>query len=295
MKNNSLFSFENVKLYFKHELLIELAAAAMMALGIRVFAAPNMIVSGGVSGISSVLFVLFGLPIGVTSFLINVPLLLLGWRKLGQRFIIRTLRMVALTSLTTDMIFARIPSYYGEKLLVSLFAGLFLGIGLGLVLMRGDSTGGTDIIVKLIQKKYPHFSLGNLVMVTDALVVSMAALAYQNIDTILYGAIMIYVSGVVIDRMIAGSDMRKLVLIVTSKQEQVTQTILTDLDRGVTVLHGEGGYTKNNVAVLLCVVENRQVFKLKQLVYNVDERAFIIIANAVETFGKGFKRLSSEI
>ncbi|MBP1578241.1 MAG: YitT family protein, partial [Oscillospiraceae bacterium] len=145
MQNNSLFSFENVKFYLKHEFLIELTAAAMMALGIRVFAAPNMIVSGGVSGISSVLFVLFGLPIGVTSFLINLPLLLLGWRKLGHRFIIRTLRMVALTSLAIDIIFARIPPYYGEKLLVSLFAGLFLGIGLGLVLMRGDSTGGTDI------------------------------------------------------------------------------------------------------------------------------------------------------
>lgn len=292
--SNRLFSLENVKCYLKNELLTELCAAATMALGIQVFAAPNMIVSGGVSGISSVLFILFGLPIGVTSFMINVPLLVIGWQKLGHRFIMRTLRMVALLSLMTDMVFAKMPPYHGEKLLVSLFAGLFLGIGLGLVLMRGDSTGGTDIIVKLIQKKYPHFSLGNLVIVTDALVVSMAALVYNSIDTILYGAIMIYVSGVVIDRMIAGSDIRKLVLIVTSRQQEVTQAILNELDRGVTVLHGEGGYTGNSVSVLLCVAENRQVFKLRQLVHGIDERAFVIIANAVETFGKGFKRLSSE-
>lgn len=292
--NNRLLSFESVKYYFKHELFKEICAVSMMALGIRVFAAPNMIVSGGVSGISSVLFILFGIPIGISGFLMNVPLLIIGWQKLGHRFIIRTLRIVALSSVVTDAVFANIPPYYGEKLLVSLFAGLFLGIGLGIVLRKGDSTGGTDIIVKLLQKRYPHFSLGNLVMAIDVVIVSTAALVYNDIDTILYGAIMIYVSGVVIDRMIAGSDIRKMVLIVTGRQEQVTQTILTDLDRGVTVLHGEGGYTKNSVSVLLCVVENRQVFKLRQLVYNVDERAFVIIANAVETFGKGFKRLSSE-
>lgn len=290
--SNRLFSFESIKDYFKYEFLKEVCAVSMMALGIRVFAAPNMIVSGGVSGISSVLFILFGFPIGVTSFLINVPLLVIGWQKLGHRFILRTLRIVALLSLATDTVFANMPPYYGEKLLVSLFAGLFLGIGLGIVLRKGDSTGGTDIIVKLLQKRFPHFSLGNLVMVIDAVIVSSAALVYNNIDTILYGAIMIYVSGVVIDRMISGSDIRKMVLIVTSRQEQVTQSILTDLDRGVTVLHGEGGYTKNSIAVLLCVVENRQVFKLRQLVYDIDEKAFVIIANAVETFGKGFKHLS---
>lgn len=291
--NNKLFSFNSIIEYLKREFLVEVAAVSMMALGIRVFSAPNMIVSGGVSGISSVLFILFGFPIGITSFLINVPLLIIGWHKLGHRFIMRTLRIVALLSLATDTVFANIPPYYGEKLLVSLFAGLFLGIGLGIVLRKGDSTGGTDIIVKLLQKKFPHFSLGNLVMVIDAAVVSTAALVYNNIDTILYGAIMIYVSGVVIDRMIAGSDIRKMVLIVTNKQQEITELILTDLYRGVTVLHGEGGYTRNSIAVLLCVVENRQVFKLRQLVYGIDEKAFVIIANAVETFGKGFKRLSS--
>lgn len=292
MQNKSLMIWNKTKDYIRHDFVIEVVAACMMALGIRVFAAPNLIVSGGVSGISSVLYVLFDLPIGVTSFLINLPLLFLGWKKLGHRFILRTLRIVALMSVVTDGIFAKMQPYYGEKLLVSLFAGLFLGIGLGIVLMRGDSTGGTDIIVKLIQKKYPHLSLGNIVMVTDAAVVAAAAAAYKNVDTILYGAIMIYVSSVVIDRIIAGSDLRKMALIVTKNCDEVTQTLLSDLDRGVTVLHGNGGYTKSPVAVLLCVVENRQIFKLKQLVYKVDDKAFIIIANAVETLGKGFKKLS---
>lgn len=292
MQNKSLMIWNKIKDYIKHDFVIEVVAACMMALGIRVFAAPNLIVSGGVSGISSVLYVLFDLPIGVTSFLINLPLLFLGWKKLGHRFILRTLRIVALMSAVTDGIFAKMQPYYGEKLLVSLFAGLFLGIGLGIVLMRGDSTGGTDIIVKLIQKKYPHLSLGNIVMLTDAAVVAAAAAAYKNVDTILYGAIMIYVSSVVIDRIIAGSDLRKMALIVTKNCDEVTQTLLSDLDRGVTVLQASGGYTKSPVAVLLCVVENRQIFKLKQLVYKVDDKAFIIIANAVETLGKGFKKLS---
>lgn len=277
--------------YFKSEFLTELSAALMVALGIKVFSAPNLIVGGGVSGIASVLYVLFGLPIGAVSLALNLPLLFIGWRELGNRFTFRTLRVVAIISVVTDIILKDISAYSGEKLLAAIFAGVFLGAGLGIILYRGDSTGGTDIIVKLIQRRYRHISLGSIVMLTDAVVVAAAAWAYKNIDTVLYGSIMIFVSSAVIDKIILGAQVRKLSLIITAKGEEVTNKLLSQLNRGVTVINGKGGYTKADVSLLICAASASQTIKLKQIVYAVDNSAFIIIANAAETLGKGFKRI----
>lgn len=277
--------------YFKSEFLTELSAALMVALGIKVFSAPNLIVGGGVSGIASVLYVLFGLPIGAVSLALNLPLLFIAWRELGNRFTFRTLRVVAIISVVTDIVLKDIPAYSGEKLIAAIFAGVFLGAGLGIILYRGDSTGGTDIIVKLIQRRYRHISLGSIVMITDAAVVAAAAWAYKNIDTILYGSIMIFVSSAVIDKIILGAQVRKLSLIITAKGEEVTNKLLSQLNRGVTVINGKGGYTKADVSLLICAASASQTIKLKQIVYAVDNSAFIIIANAAETLGKGFKRI----
>ena len=228
-----------IRQYFKTEFLTELSAALMVALGIKVFSAPNLIVGGGVSGIASVLYVLFGLPIGAVSLALNLPLLFIGWRKLGNRFTFRTLRVVAVISLVTDIALADVPAYLGEKLTAAIFAGIFLGIGLGIILNRGDSTGGTDILVKLIQLKFRHVTLGSIVMLTDVVVVAAAALAYKSIDTVLYGSIMIIVSSAVIDKIILGAQSKKLSLIVTSKGEEVTKQLLSQLNRGVTVINAE--------------------------------------------------------
>ena len=289
MKNTSLMKM-TVE-YFKKDFLTELFATIIIAVGIKVFAAPNLIVSGGVAGIASVLYVVFGMPIGVVSLAINIPLLLMGWKTLGTTFTIRTLRIVALVSLSTDVIVRDIPAYGGEKLACALFAGALVGAGLGIVLLRGHSTGGTDILVKMIQRKYPHVTLGNITLLIDATVVAAAALAYKNADTIVYGVAMIFISSTVIDKIILGAQSRKLSIIVTSKGEEVTQELLVKLDRGVTGINAYGGYTKSDVKVLLCVVENRQIVKLKQLVYGVDRKAFIIIATAAETLGNRFKSI----
>jgi len=280
-----------IRQYFKTEFLTELSAALMVALGIKVFSAPNLIVGGGVSGIASVLYVLFGLPIGAVSLALNLPLLFIGWRELGNRFTFRTLRVVAVISVATDVVLKDIPAYSGEKLIAAIFAGVFLGAGLGIILYRGDSTGGTDIIVKLIQRRYRHISLVSIVMLTDAAVVAAAAWAYKSIDTVLYGSIMIFVSSAVIDKIILGAQIRKLSLIITSKGEEVTKQLLSKLNRGVTVINGKGGYTKAEVSVLICAASASQTVKLKQIVYAVDSSAFIIIANAAETLGKGFKKI----
>lgn len=282
-----------IRQYFKTEFLTELFAALMVALGIKVFSAPNLIVGGGVSGIASVLYVLFGLPIGTVSLALNIPLLFIGWRALGNRFTLRTLRIVAIISLVTDSVFVNIPSYNGDKLIAAIFAGILIGAGLGIILYRGDSTGGTDIAVKLIQRTLPHISLGNIVMITDGIVVVAAALAYKSIDTVIYGCIMIFVSSSVIDKIILGAQVRKLSLIITSKGNEVTKQILSKLNRGVTVINGKGGYTDNCVSILICVASNSQTVKLKQIVYETDSDSFLIITNASETLGKGFGSITN--
>lgn len=277
--------------YLKTEFLTETAAAALLALGICVFSAPNRIVGGGLSGIASVLYILFGLPIGTLSLAMNVPLLLLGWRKLGHRFILRTLRITVIVSVMMDAMTVLVPPYTGEPLLAAVFGGVFSGAGLGLILMNGDSTGGTDIIVMLIKKNRPHLSFGFIVLVTDCAVVLMAAIAYRSMDTILYGTVMIYASTVVIDRIIEGADARKLVLIITREEKTVTGALLIGLERGVTVLDALGGFSREPISVLLCVVDKRQIFKLKTIVRQKDSSAFVVITHATETLGTGFKRL----
>ena len=261
----------------------------MMALGVQVFTAPNFIVGGGLSGIASVLFNVFGWPIGVVTFSLNLPLLLIGWRRLGRRFLVSTLRMVAYLSLMTDGVFARIPPYRGEPLLAALFGGVLVGAGLGLILMRGSSTGGTDIIVKLIQMRKPYLSLGRIVLATDLAVVLLAAVVYRNIETILYGAVMIYASTEMIDGLIDRADARKLAIIVTGRGNETARTLMGELRRGVTVLPATGAYTGEARSVLLCVVEIRQLFELKRLVGRIDPAAFVVVANAAETLGAGFK------
>ncbi len=277
--------------YLKTEFLTETAAAALLALGICVFSAPNRIVGGGLSGIASVFYILFGLPIGTLSLAMNIPLLLLGWRKLGHRFIWRTLRITVIVSVLMDTMTALVPPYTGEPLLAAVFGGVFSGAGLGLILMNGDSTGGTDIIVMLIKKNRPHLSFGFIVLVTDCAVVLMAAVAYRSMDTILYGTVMIYASTVVIDRIIEGADARKLVLIITREEKAVTESLLTGLERGVTVLNALGGFSREPISVLLCVVDKRQIFKLKTIVRKNDSSAFVVITHAAETLGTGFKQL----
>ena len=280
-----------VRHYFKTEFLTEIAAAALMALGICVFSAPNRIVGGGVSGIASVLFILFGMPIGTSTLIMNIPLLIIGWKGLGQRFIIRTLRITVIVSVVMDTVTFLLPAYEGEQLLATVFGGIFSGAGLGIILMHGDSTGGTDIIVMLIKKYRPYLSLGYIVLLTDCAVVLLAAIAYRSIDTILYGTVMIYTATVVIDRIVVGADARELVLVITRNRSEVTNALLNGLERGVTVLDAQGGYSGRPISLLICVVERRQLFVLKKLVNQHDRSAFVVIARATETLGTGFKHI----
>lgn len=283
-----------VKVYFKEEFLRELLAVLLYAVGIEIFIAPNQIVTGGVTGVALILNFLFGLPIGTLTLAMNLPLLAIGWKKLGRSFLLRTLRTVALIWVAVDFLMPLFPKYYGEKMLAAVFGGVLLGISLAMVLTSGGSTGGTDIVVKLLLLKSPHISLGNMVMLTDIVVVVAGAIVYRDIETILYGIVLIYVSGEVIDRMVKGSDARWMVLAMSAMGKEISREVGQEIGRGTTLIEAQGGYSGQKLPLMLCIVDAREMFALKKLIKRIDPKAFVIVSQAAEILGEGFKELGNE-
>ena len=270
--------------------LLILAGSVLYALSVRVFTAPNDIAPGGLTGIATMLNSLFSLPIGIMVIVMNIPLFIWGTVEIGTRFLIKTSVATIVSSVLID-IFELIPySYTGEKILAALFGGVLSGAGLSLIFYRGGSTGGTDIIGKCIHKRLPHISMGSIILVSDIVVIVMAAIVYHSIESALYAVIAIFVSTKVIDNFVYGfsRDNGKLMIIVTSMPEEISQVILERSQRGVTIVNGEGAYSHQKRGVLLCAARPSEVFKIKSLITAVDTHAFVIITTATTISGEGF-------
>lgn len=263
--------------------------AAVYALSVDFFTAPNNIAPGGVTGIATLLNYLFEMPIGVTTLVLNIPLLIWGAVENGARFIVRTAIATALSSILID-VFALIPfQYTGEMILAAIFGGLIGGFGLGLIFLRGGTTGGTDIIGRNLHKHIPYLSVGTIILISDVVVIAASAIVYANIESALYAVIAIFTSTKLIDAVVFGfsRDNGKLLIIITAKQEEVS-TILLDADRGVTLLPAKGGYTDEPKGVILCATHSREVYRIKNLITDADPDAFIITSTATAISGQGF-------
>ncbi len=280
--------------FLAKEIGLDFLASVLIAVSIKSFQAPNQIIGGGVAGIATLVNFLTGLPIGTVSFLINVPLLLVGYRKIGRRFILSTLRVLVILAVTMDYLLAWIPAYHGNLLLAALFGGAFAGFGYGLVLMRGSSTGGVDIIVRMIQRQRPHLSFGNVILMLDLVIVSAAVFVYRNVEVVLYAVVLIFVSTQVIDRIISGADLRKLVLVISKDCPQIAKRVISEISRGATLLRAEGAYSGADTRMMVCVVETQELFRLKCAVRSIDPSAFVIVAEAAEILGQGFKPIDHE-
>ena len=268
----------------------DILGGSSIAIGVMAFSAPNQIAPGGANGVATLINYLFGLPIGTVSFFINLPLLIMAYKALGRRFTLRTLRAVAISTIMMDLVWRYlIPPYQGDQLLAALFAGAFSGIGSGLVFMRGSTTGGSDIVTKLILKKYPYISTGAIAMTVNGAVIIAAALVYGKIESALYGLIMTFASGRVIDAIIYGSNTGKYAMIVTHHPDEISRRIIKELHRGVTILDAKGAYNGQPTNVLMYVVRKQQFFQLKHLIHTVDPQAFVIITEANEILGRGFQ------
>lgn len=274
-----------------YDIAATVVGTIVLALGVHIFTAPNNIAPGGVSGLSTMLLHLTGIPIGIGSFLINIPLFFLSWFTIGKKYTVKSLFSVILFSLTIDVFLKNVPVYSGDSMLASIFGGAIMGTGQAIVFLRDASTGGTDILGKFMQKRHPHLSMGKFLLIIDGMVVLLSMIVFDSIEASLYAIVAIFVSTKIIDVIIYGTDTGKLAYIVSSKTELIAQKIIADLDRSATFLKGHGAFTGEDTNVLICAIRTNEFFTLKRYVREIDDNAFMIVTDATEVFGEGFKNI----
>ena len=262
--------------------------AVIYALAFDWFVAPNQIAMGGVTGLAQVVNALAPvLPVGVMTIVINVPLFLAGWRLLGGHLLVSSLFATAVSSLAIDAIAAVHTFAPMEPLLAALYGGAVMGAGLGLVFSQGATTGGTDIIGKLMKRRFSWLPTGKLVMIPDMAVVVLAAAVFGTVDAALYGLIQMYLLGRVMDTVLYGWDISRVAYIITDRWEEVSRRLL-EMERGVTVLRGQGAYTGAEKRVLLVAFRQQEIVPIKRMLRQIDPRAFFIVCDAHEILGEGF-------
>lgn len=268
-----------MKSYLHHltDLLADIIASFILGIGIYCFMEEADIAPGGISGICIMLKYLFNLPVGIMNLSLNIPLLILAWRYIGHGFTKRTFVTLLIDSIVLDYIVTPfLPQYTGDRMLSSIFGGLFAGVGIGIILQRGSSTAGTDIISYLLEKKFPHFSIGNLLMMIDCAILIISIGVFGDIEAGLFGAIALFFQTRVIDGIIYGMNSNKMIIILSSKSEAIAHRISYDLHREITYLSDKDRAR----AVLLCVIRAREFYKLKRMIYAEDAEALVIVQEA---------------
>ena len=268
---------------------------AIMALGSVIFAlafdaffSASQVAMGGITGLAQVINVLLpGLSVGLLAFLLNVPLFLAGWKFIGFHLLASSLFSMAVSSAAIDAIAAAYTFPAMDPMLAAICGGAVMGLGLGMVFSQGATTGGTDIVARLMKLKFPWLPMGKLVQVPDGVVLTLAAVAFGRIETALYGAVAIFVSAKVMDTVLYGLDTSKVAYII-SDQWKETAKVLLAMDRGVTILRGEGAWTGDDKQVLMVAFKQKEIVQIKQVVHETDPRAFMIVCDAHDVLGEGF-------
>ncbi|MGM0508907.1 MAG: YitT family protein [Fusobacteriota bacterium] len=266
----------------------------ILALGLVLFLIPGKIAAGGVSGLATVVYNVWGFPPGIFMFLCNIPLFIIGFKIFGKSYGFKTFYGSLMVSVYT-VFFSRTIGLEGvtnNTLLAALYGGIFAGIGVGVLMKLGGSTGGTDIIAQIIHK-YLKIQIGYAMITVDSFVLGTAAFVF-GFEPALYAVISLYASGRVINLIFNGMDYSRVAYIITDKHEEVKQLILEELQHGGTVIPSKGLYTNDDKNIIMTVVRNRSIFRLKDRIENIDENAFMIITEAHEVLGEGFKPLVKE-
>lgn len=269
--------------------LFYVMGSVLYALSVNIFTAPNQIAPGGVTGVATLLNFLWGTPIGTMILLVNLPLLIAAWFRLGKAFTVRTLIVTVLSSVVIDATAPFLPVFRGDKMLIALFGGVLAGAGLGLIYMRGATTGGTEVVARLLERKFRHIPIGRLILLVDALVVAASALVYRNVETALYAMVLIFVSTSLMDALVYGGDKGKMLLVMSKREREIADAVLERMERGVTMLNATGAYTGGDRRVLLCAVRRSEMYELRSLVTDIDPGAFMIVVSTDEVLGEGFK------
>lgn len=281
------------------ELLLDLGAdvlgSVLMGIGIYSFAEQADIAPGGLSGIAILFKYLWDLPVGVMILIMNIPLLLIAWKYLGKRFAIRTLRTVVLSSVILDVVVTPLAFVYaGDRLLSAIASGVCLGAGLGVIFARGSTTGGTDIISCLVERKNPHLQVGGILTAVDILIIALSIAVFGNLESGLYGIVALYAQGRVMDAILYGRKRGRSVMIFSEKREEIARRIMREMDRGATFLQSRGAYSGARSEVLLCAVGQREYAKLRRIVRECDPEAFFVVLETKNVYGEGFQPINEE-
>ena len=281
------------------ELLLDLGAdvlgSVLMGIGIYSFAEQADIAPGGLSGIAILFKYLWDLPVGVMILIMNIPLLLIAWKYLGKRFAIRTLRTVVLSSVILDVVVTPLAFVYaGDRLLSAIASGVCLGAGLGVIFARGSTTGGTDIISCLVERKNPHLQVGGILTAVDILIIALSIAVFGNLESGLYGIVALYAQGRVMDAILYGRKRGRSVMIFSEKREEIARRIMREMDRGATFLQSRGAYSGARSEVLLCAVGQREYAKLRRIVRECDPEAFFVVLETKNVYGEGFQPIIEE-
>lgn len=276
------------------DLIKTFLGCAIFGLGFDLFLLPNDLNAGGISGLAMVLVHLSNIgTIGTVTAFLNLPLFVLAGVKIGKKFFIASLLGMLLSSVAIDL-FAWIPSPSNEPLIGALYGGVICGLGLGMVFSAGASTGGSDIIVRLLKQRWQNVPIGIITTFFDLVVAALTGLVFQDSERALYSGVAIFVAGRVIDAVVYSFDYSRVALIVSKKYEQIADGIAHQLDKGVTFLNGQGYYSRMDTKVVLTAIKRQQLAELKALVVSIDPDAFIIVQEAHQVLGDGFSRYTKD-
>lgn len=271
------------------DLVADVVGNMLIAIGVYNFAANSGFPVAGISGIALIFYHLFGLPIGVMTVVLNIPIVLLCYKLLGKEFLLKSLKTMIIAWPLMDIVAPMLPVYSGERMLSAICVGVFSGLGYAMIYLRNSSTGGADFIIMSIRAIKPHLSIGKIAFATDVVIVGLGGYLFGDTDSVIYGMILTYILSTVVDKVMYGIDAGKMALVVTDHSKEVAEKVDEMTERGCTFLRGVGSYSGEEKMVVMCACSNKEMHKVHKAVKEVDNRAFVITMESNEVRGEGFK------
>ena len=274
------------------EILIEcietIIGTAIMAIGISLFLLPNQLSSGGFSGIATITYYLLNISVGTMVLVLNIPLFIIAFFKIGKSFFFKSLLGTISLSVFIDF-FEKFKPLTQDRFLACIYGGIIIGLGTAIVLRSRSSSGGTDLISNIIREYNHKIRMGTVIVIIDTIIIALNIIFFKELEIGLYSAIAIYLDGKMIDIIFEGIYFTKLLFIISDKNEQIAKTIGKEIKKGSTGLYGKGMYSNEDKLILVCAAPRNDISKIKELARNIDPHCFIILSNAREVFGEGFK------
>ncbi|MGN1418061.1 MAG: YitT family protein [Acutalibacteraceae bacterium] len=273
-----------------YDWLMIAAGAVLYSISVNMFCVPNGFVQGGLTGVSIMLASLFPIiPVGAAMFVMNIPLFIAGYFKIGKGFILKTTAATFVFTFAIDVGERIIPPYVGDGMLACLFCGVFSGLGIALVMLAGATTGGTEIVAMLVRQKFSSVPIGRMILFVDLVIIAVSYFVYKNVQTLMYASVALFVSSYMIDFILGGAGHNKVMFVVTDSPKKISAAIMSEIHRGVTVLPAQGGYTGSQKSMLFCAARASEISRIYRKVNDIDENSFTVIGDIGEVLGNGWK------